>query len=145
MFEAGKWLTERWYNKRMDLTIRDETTTGKTVNELVLSGIAARCTLRDLIRTRVREEVARYNAEQGDLFIGLVQPTDAEQELNGWRLRAPRRISWEEQADVAEEAFGRNGFFVLVGDRQVDDLDEELALTADTDVAFVRLTPLVGG
>jgi hypothetical protein len=93
----------------------------------------------------VREEVARYNAEQGDLFIGLVQPTDAEQELNGWRLRAPRRISWEEQADVAEEAFGRNGFFVLVGDRQVDDLDEELALTADTDVAFVRLTPLVGG
>ena len=43
------------------------------------------------------------------------------------------------------QAFTRNGFFVLVGDRQVESLDEELELKVDTDVSFVKLVPLVGG
>jgi hypothetical protein len=34
---------------------------------------------------------------------------------------------------------------VLVGDRQVEDVDEELSLDDASDVAFVRLVPLVGG
>jgi hypothetical protein len=60
-------------------------------------------------------------------------------------LRTPRRLDWQRQADVAEEAFLRSGFFVLVGDRQVEDLDEELALATDAEIRFIRLTPLVGG
>jgi hypothetical protein len=104
-----------------------------------------RSTLRDLIRTRVREEVARYNLEPTTHFGGLVRPVDAEETLNGYRLAKPRPLDWEKQADVAEEAFARNGFFVIVGDRQVEDLDEELELDAETDARFVRLTPLVGG
>jgi hypothetical protein len=39
----------------------------------------------------------------------------------------------------------RNGFFVFVGDRQVDDLDEVLTLAGTDVVSFVRLVPLVGG
>ncbi len=35
------------------------------------------------------------------------------------------------------EVFGRNGFFVLVGDRQVEDLDAELGLDEASEVAFV--------
>ena len=109
--------------------------------------VPAALTLRDLIRTRVREEVAKANAAvaAGASFRTLVQPVDAEVTLNGYRLRAGRTIDWERQADKAEEAFLRNGFFVLVDGRQVVDLDEELALTADSDIRFVRLTPLVGG
>jgi hypothetical protein len=42
-------------------------------------------------------------------------------------------------------AFKRNGFVVLVDDRQVTDLDEVLEVSADTEVSFVRLVPLVGG
>jgi hypothetical protein len=60
-------------------------------------------------------------------------------------MRRPHRIDWERQADAAVEAFGRNGFVVLVGDRQVEDVDEELSLDDASDVAFVRLVPLVGG
>lgn len=129
----------------MDLIVRDETTSGKVTHELVLTDVPGRFTVRELIRTRVREEVARHNAAGGEIFRGLVQPTGAEQELDGWRLPEPRRLDWEEQADVAVEAFTANGFFVLVDDHQATDLDEELAVTASTDVAFVRLTPLVGG
>ncbi|MFC6682497.1 hypothetical protein ACFQE7_42315 [Nonomuraea ferruginea] len=78
-------------------------------------------------------------------FRGLVKPTDAETELNGYRMRTARRLDWERQADAAEAAFARNGFLLLVGDRQIEDLDEEIALTTDPVVSFVKLVPLVGG
>jgi hypothetical protein len=42
-------------------------------------------------------------------------------------------------------AFGRNGFLVFVGDRQVEDLDQELTLAEADVVSFVRLVPLAGG
>lgn len=129
----------------MDVMIRDETATGKVLSELMLAGLPDRFSVRDLIRTRVREEVARHNAQTDTLFTGLVRPTDAEAELNGCRTKPGRKIGWEQQADIAEEAFGRNGFFLLVDDHQPTDLDEELELTVDSTVAFVRLTPLVGG
>jgi hypothetical protein len=102
-------------------------------------------TVRELIRHRVREEVARHNARPGHHFAGLVQPLDAEAELNGYRLRSPRRIEWEQQADIAERAFATNGFFVLVGDHQAEDLDDVVDLASDPDVAFVKLVPMVGG
>ena len=128
----------------VSVMVRDERSPGHPSGEVELT-LDPRPTLRDLIRTRVREEVARYNAGPGGRFNGLVRPTDAEEDANGYRLRKPRRLDWEQQASVAEEAFGRNGFFVIVGDRQVDDLDEELELTPETEIRFLRLTPLVGG
>ena len=129
----------------MAVRIRDETLTGAETGAILLPEVPESITLRDLIRLRIREEVARYNAKPAREFHGLVRPTDAEEELNGYRLAKPRRIDWEEQADAALKAFGRNSFFVLVGDRQVEDLDEELSLDEASDIAFVRLVPLVGG
>jgi hypothetical protein len=126
------------------MTIRDETAAGGAVGSIVLD-IPGTVTLRELIRLRVREEVARYNAQPTERFRGLVRPTEAEEDLNGYRMRTLTRIDWERQADAAVTAFGRNGFFVLVADRQVEDLDEELTLDEASDVAFVRLVPLVGG
>jgi hypothetical protein len=46
-------------------------------------------TIRELIRLRVREEVARYNAQPTQRFNGLVRPADAEEDLNGYRMRRP--------------------------------------------------------
>jgi hypothetical protein len=112
---------------------------------ITLEGLVQQITLRDLIRTRVREKVARYNADPMEHFNGLVQPVGAEEAINGYRLARPRRLDWEEQARIAEQAFMRNGFFVLIGDRQIDHLDAELELDADTEIRFLRLTPLVGG
>ena len=79
------------------------------------------------------------------LFRGLVQPTEAEKVLNGYKLRERRKINWEEQYARAVEAFERNGFFMLVDDRQVDRLDEEIELKVATEVSFIKLVPLVGG
>jgi hypothetical protein len=129
----------------MAVTIRDETATGRPTGHVVVIDIPGTITLRELIRLRIREEVARYNAGPTDRFQGLVRPTEAEEDLNGYRMRSRRFIDWEQQAGAAIEAFTHNGFFVLVGDRQVDDLDEELDLDEASDVAFVRLVPLAGG
>jgi len=44
-----------------------------------------------------------------------VQPTDAEQTLNGYVLRTPRRLDWQRQADVALKAFLKNDFLLWHG------------------------------
>ncbi|WP_316742619.1 hypothetical protein [Streptomyces sp. MK7] len=127
------------------VTFRDETATGKALTEWEVAGLPDRMTVRELIRLRVREEVARHNARPSDRFNGLVRPDDAETELNGYRLRETRRIDWERQAEIAQRAFLSNGFFVLAGDRQVEDLYEVVDLTADPDLVFIKLVALVGG
>ncbi|MET9068944.1 hypothetical protein ACWDR1_23480 [Streptosporangium sandarakinum] len=127
------------------VTFRDETATGKTTEEFTLPDLPESISARELVRLRVREEVARYNAAPSTRFNGLVRPVDAEVELNGYRMGAGRRIDWERQADAAERAFLRNGFLLLVGDRQIEDLSETIDLTADPVVSFIKLVPLVGG
>ncbi|MEU2055267.1 hypothetical protein [Streptomyces bungoensis] len=127
------------------VTFRDETATGRATAEWQVAGQPARMTVRELIRLRVREEVTRHNARPGDRFHGLVRPDDAETELDGHRLREPRRIDWERQAEIAEHAFLANGFFVLLGDRQAADLDEVVDLDTAPGAVFVKLVALAGG
>lgn len=127
------------------LTIEDRTSTGRPVGTIDLPDVPERITLRELIRLRVREEVARYNLNPGPQFIGLVRPDGAEPVARGFRMPAPRRIDWERQADIAIQSFLRNGFFVLVNQEQETDLDAEINLAGQLDVGFVKLVPLVGG
>jgi hypothetical protein len=115
------------------------------LDEISLPDLPERMTARQLVRLRVREEVARHNAQPSRHFRGLVRPDDAEVELNGYRLREARRIDWERQADIAEQAFDHNGYVMLVHDRQVDSLDELVDLTDDPEIVFIRLLPLAGG
>lgn len=79
------------------------------------------------------------------MFRGLVQPTDTEAMLNGYRMRQVRRVDPQRQFDLAVSAFSRNGFVVLVDDRQVEELDDVVELRRDTEVTFLKLVPLVGG
>jgi hypothetical protein len=134
------------HNPRMRTTvmIRDETPTGRTEHEWQLT-VDHTITLRELIRLRVREEVARYNASPTGRFDGLVRPTSADAAGDACVLPADHRIDWVQQAEVALEAFEHNAFFVVVGSSQVDDLDAELDLSDHAGVSFVRLVPLAGG
>lgn len=127
------------------VVIKDQSGAGKVAATSTLQGIDSRITLRDLIRTRVREEVARYNATLAELFQGLVMPDGAQPTPEGFRMPARRRIDWEQQADHALDAFRRNGFFILIDARQVSDLEEVLELTAESDIRFLRLVQLAGG
>lgn len=132
------------------LTIRDETTSGDVYDERPLEFPTERITVRELIRERVYQEVQDFNLKQGErVFRGLVQPTDAERVLNGkrpeYRLKAHRPIDWKPQFEKAVEAFEQVRFFILIGDRQAESLDQEFVIGRESVVSFVRLTPLVGG
>src|SRR5262245_56256021 len=127
------------------LTIHDESATGETLLKLTLNVAGERITVRDLIRQRVRYEVEEYNRRKPDTFRGLVQPTDSERTLNGYRLKQPRAIDANIQLAKAIDAFQGNQVIMLADDRQVESLDEEIVLQPETRVSFLRLTPLVGG
>jgi hypothetical protein len=127
------------------LTIHDESATGETLLELTLNVAAESITVRDLIRQRVLHEVEEHNRRKPGTFRGLVQPTDSERTLNGYKLKQPRAIDAALQLAKALDAFHGNQIIMLVDDRQVESLDEEIALGPDTQVTFLRLTPLVGG
>jgi hypothetical protein len=126
------------------VTIADETTSGER-HTWAMEIAEERLALREVIRRRVFQEVAEYNVRHPAVFRSLVQPAGAELTRNGYTLRERRHVDAEAQYQLAVKAFGRNGFVVLVGDRQVEDLDAEVHLPAGTEVTFMKLVPLVGG
>jgi hypothetical protein len=127
------------------LTVHDQTASGRKTNTFTLDCLTEQLTVRELIKTRIYQEVQDYNLKEPEYFSGLVEPTNAERVLNGYKLKAMRKIDWQEQYDRALEAFERNRFFVLVGDKQAESLDQEFEVKVDTEVSFVKLVPLVGG
>jgi hypothetical protein len=129
------------------LIIRDETpgSAASPKSDRALDFLTEEITVRELIERRVYEEVQAYNTQKPGYFRGLVQPKDAEATLNGYRLRTHREIDWRAQAALAIDAFQRNGFCVLVGDRQVATLDERVRVELATPVTFLKLVPLIGG
>ena len=127
------------------LTIHDTTLSGERLNSLTFDVLTEHLTVRELIRARVYQEVQDYNQKQQSTYHGLVQPTDSERALNGYRLRSPRQIDWNAQFALALEAFQRNGFFVLIDQHQAEDLDEQVVIQRGTEISFVKLVPLVGG
>lgn len=127
------------------VTFVDETTSGGRSDGWGLEIAEERLTVRELIRRRVFQEVAEYNARGPEVFQGLVRPQDAERVLNGYAMRTPRRMDPEAQTERALKAFAGNGFLVLVGDRQVTGLDDEIELALGTEITFLKLVPLVGG
>jgi hypothetical protein len=132
------------------LTVRDETASGRVYQELPLSFPSDKITVRDLIRQRIRQEVEDFNRRQEEtVFRGLVQPTDAERVLSGavdeYHFKSHRQIEWQPQFEKALDAFGRGGFVILIDDRQAVSLDQEFTIGRETQVSFLKLTPLIAG
>jgi hypothetical protein len=125
--------------------IVDEVAAGERRGAWHLEIFEERLPLREVIRRRVFQEVAEHNAGRSAGFRRLVQPTDVERTLNGVRPREHGHVDAQEQYVRVVEAFSRNGFVVLVDDRQVDDLDAQIELRAGTEITFLKLVPLVGG
>ena len=122
-------------------------TPGKTAAQAawVLQVVEPMLTAREILRRRVFEEVSRFNATRGEIFQGLVQPNDTERALDGYKLKKARQLDWRDQFDKAVQAFDKQRILMLVGERQVESLDEELMLGAETEITFLKLVPLVGG
>jgi hypothetical protein len=120
------------------LTVRDETTSGKALATLDLQLEAEQVTVAELIRARVHQEVRDHNARGATAprFNGLVQPE---------QTKGRRRVDAERQTEVALSAFERGHVLLLVDDRQVEELEQQVTMGPGTTVTFLKLVPLVGG
>lgn len=128
------------------LQIFDQLNTGADRQPAVTLQLASeRISVGELIERRVRQEVEQFNARKPEHYQGLVQPTDAEKTLNGFRLRKTKTIDPDKQVKAATDAFEQGSILLLVDDRQLDSLTEELGVTSTTEVVFLKLVPLVGG
>lgn len=128
------------------LTISDESLTGKLLNQIILELEDEIITVGELIKVRVHKEIENYNQSISSYFNGLVQPTETEVVLNQTKsVKQKRTIDAEQQTYIALEAFQQNGFFILIDNQQAESLEQEILVAKDTQVSFVKLTPLVGG
>jgi hypothetical protein len=127
------------------LTIQDENASGTILHHLKIELSQEICTVQDLIALRVRADVEAYNQKASDFFQGLVQPNESERTLNGYKMKRRKVIDAEEQVYKAWQAFQQNGFFIIINNRQVENLEEEVWLGEEATASFVKLTPLVGG
>ncbi len=127
------------------LTIRDTTLSGQTLQEWSLEILTERITVRELIRSRVYQEVQDYHHRQPECFPGLIAPGEDELALNGAKPARPRQIDWHRQFDRAVQAFRKKQILIFCNERQVEDLEEEIEIKPGTEVSFLRLTMLTGG
>lgn len=130
----------------MELILKDVTFTGDILNQIKIAVKNERTTVKELIAARVESEVKAYNNKLPEYFNGLIQPTNAEKTLNGFKLKdRKKKIDIEKQVLIAWDAFYKNGYFILIDDQQAEDLEQEVLVSKNTSVNFVKLTQLVGG
>ena len=129
----------------MLLTIKDETFAGKILQEIGLEFASDSVSIKEIITERVLQEVETYNQKLPQYFNGLIEPTDAEKTINGYKLKPKKVIDGEKQVYIALNAFQKNGFFVLVDNLQAENLEQIVQLKQNTNISFIKLIPLVGG
>jgi hypothetical protein len=131
--------------KTIVVKMKDKTGASKVNSEIDVEFMKNRITIRELIEARVYAEVERYNNKLPEYFQGLVQPTNAEKTINGYKMKEKKKIDPEKQVYIALDAFQKNAYFLLIDRYQPDSLDKEITITPQTEVTFLKLTPLVGG
>ena len=129
----------------MLITIKDENFAGKVLRELNLDFTTESVTVKDIIIKRVQQEVEVYNQKLPEYFNGLIEPSEAEKTINGYKLKPKKLIDVEKQVYIALDAFQKNGYFLLIDNIQAESLDQPVLLHQATVISFVKLTPLVGG
>ena len=117
------------------------------------------CSIADLIRFRVEQEVAREDDALGRLIGNCLD--DAEKRLNPKTAQdrhfsaarttrhhgadAEHTALVEEAVTAAQTAFAEGQFVLLLNDTQVTGLEHEVSLVDVKEITFVRLLALKGG
>ncbi|MCB1160665.1 MAG: hypothetical protein KDK45_24405 [Leptospiraceae bacterium] len=138
-------LLEKNVNMPVTIQFKDETLNGVILQTFRIPIVFEKASVEEIIRTRVLREVEKYNETIAEYYNGLVQPDDAERTLNGFRMKKRKKIDPEKQCKEAIQGFENNAFILLYNNQQVDKLDEVLSIDENTEISFIKLTPLVGG
>jgi hypothetical protein len=112
----------------LSVRVFDETMGGARLERPHLVLVSERVRVRDILARRVE-----VDASAGETSP-LVQ-----------RAREDQAADCAEQLALVLRAFARSRFLLLVDDQQATDLDQELLLTVESQLTFIKLVPLVGG
>jgi hypothetical protein len=126
-----------------DILLRDVSRAGHELGRTTLTDLPRRLSLRELVETRVRGEVAAYNADPGPLYVGVVQPEDAIRSSDGHRMRRPRQLDADRFVLAVEQAADAGLLRFRVGTEVVTGLDTEVDLEAHDELVVVLERPLV--
>lgn len=126
-----------------ELTMRDVSHAGHELGRAHVDGLPAVISLGELLRNRIRTDVARYNAEPGPVFKGLVQPADAIRHSDGHHMRIPRRLDADRLIAAAEEAVAAGILWFVLGDENVSDLARRIDVEQQDEVIAVLRRPVV--
>lgn len=108
-------------------------------------------TLREVVVTAVRDEVANHAARERRRRLVRVLTADevadgaARGKVDPEAHPAEDPVDADQAVAAALQAFDDGLYFVFVDDRQVEQLDDTIEVTDDTAVRFVRLVALAGG
>jgi hypothetical protein len=119
--------------------------------EIFINQVHVKYTLRELITSVVQEEVDSYNQKyHHNRLSSVLSFDDIEQGKAVGKIGFADKSSYpiidpQKAVEKALATYQEGHFFVFVDDFQVNDLDDEVILKANSKIAFLRLTPLRGG
>lgn len=123
--------------------MRDQSRAGHVLGGAVVEGLPGRTTLAELVRVRVRHEVATYNAAPGPVYRGLVAPEGAIRHSDGFRMSSTRPLDAERLVRAVHEAVAAGVVHFRVGEQTHDDLAAPFDADEVDEVVVVMDRPIV--
>ncbi|MCU0446715.1 MAG: hypothetical protein MUE85_17550 [Microscillaceae bacterium] len=131
----------------MQLIIKEENFAGKILDQITLQIADETLTVANLIKLKVETEVATQNLkiEKANQGYHHALENTLNRNTNAYNSLKTNTLDAESQVYRAWEAYKNNQIIVLVDNRQTQGLEEEILVSPETQVSFIRLTQLVGG
>lgn len=114
----------------------------------VLEAVPA--TLKELIAACVTTEVQRYNAKREEIpLVSFLNPQQIEEQAEAGKIAFGdidnlQQVVEDKALEIAFQAFEDGLFVVFIDGVEIKTLDEEVEIKDRSEVAFIRLTFLVG-
>ncbi|GCF07979.1 hypothetical protein [Dictyobacter arantiisoli] len=123
------------------ITLQDASLQGQQQSPWQMDIFEEQSTLREILRSRIYQEVSEYNAQKRSQSLCLItlMPVDPPQ------ADAAPPVDWQTHYERAIEAFKKRRYLVLINGRQMTKLDAPVHLTDQTTITFLKLIPLIGG
>ena len=124
-----------------NILVSDASVRGDVLRHVQLEVPGELLSVRELIRMRIYHDAGEKRKQPSPLLKGA-RPPGHRQEAQA--QVAPLTFDAECQVGLAIEAFQHKELFVLVNDRQMESLDEEIFLSDETTISFLNLSASQG-
>jgi hypothetical protein len=123
------------------ITLQDASLQGQQQSPWQMDIFEEQSTLREILRSRIYQEVSEYNAKKRSQSLCLITPRPVEPQ----QADAAPPVDWQIHYEQAIAAFMKKRYLVLINGRQMTKLDAPVHLTDQTTITFLKLIPLIGG